>query len=139
METINTGFWVRVEDDKITAVWDTMPPIHVESGWREAIEVMPDCTLNREYRTDHYFDLSTTPIKIVYNKASLTPEDRKGGLVSAANQAFQQVVQDETRKQTDEFPETQYDAAVVEAARLVFEARRYAISAAVTHEDLDAL
>ena len=139
METINTGLWVRVADDKVIAVWDTIPPMQTESGWREAIEVMPDCAPGREYRTDHYFDLSVNPVRIVYNKASLTPEDRKGGLIAAANQAFQQVVQGEIKKQTDEFPETQYDAAVVDAARVVFEARRHAINAAVTHEDVDAL
>jgi hypothetical protein len=38
-----------------------------------------------------------------------------------------------------QYPETQYDAAVVDAARIVFEARMDAIAAATTHEDVDAL
>jgi hypothetical protein len=45
----------------------------------------------------------------------------------------------EIAKETDQWPETQYDAAVVEAARVVYEARRVEIEAAVTHEDVDAL
>jgi hypothetical protein len=42
-------------------------------------------------------------------------------------------------KETDQYPETQYDAAVVDAARIVFEARMDEIAAATTHEDVDAL
>jgi hypothetical protein len=139
METINTGFWVRVVNGAVVAVWDTPPPIATQSGWREAIEVIPDITPNREYRTDHYFDLDSTPARIVWNKAQMSVDDRKNGLISEANRAFQEVVTAEVRKQTDEYPETQYDAAVVEAARAVFEARRDAIALAVTHEDVDAL
>jgi hypothetical protein len=37
------------------------------------------------------------------------------------------------------YPETRYDAAVVDAARLVFEARMDAIASATTHEAVDAL
>jgi hypothetical protein len=43
------------------------------------------------------------------------------------------------RKEVDEFPSTQYDAAVVDAARVAFEARMTAIATATTHEDVDAL
>jgi hypothetical protein len=49
------------------------------------------------------------------------------------------VVDAEVAKETDQWPETQYDAAVVEAARAVFEARMTEIDAATTHEAVDAL
>ena len=49
------------------------------------------------------------------------------------------VVDAEIAKETDAYPETQYDPAVVDAARAVFEARMDAIVAATTHEDVDAL
>lgn len=139
METINTGFWVRVSNGAVVAVWDTTPPIATQAGWREAVEVIPDIIPNREYRTDHYFDLDSTPARIVWNKAQLSVEDRKNGLIAEANRAFQEVVTAEMRKETDEYPNTRYDAAVVDAARAVFEARRNAIAAAVTHADVDAL
>jgi hypothetical protein len=47
-------------------------------------------------------------------------------------------MQKSPRKPTS-IPETQYDAAVVDAARVVFEARMDAIAAATTHEAVDAL
>ena len=53
--------------------------------------------------------------------------------------AFKAVVDAEIAKETDQYPETQYDPAVVDAARAVFEARMDAIAAATTHEDVDAL
>jgi hypothetical protein len=49
------------------------------------------------------------------------------------------VVDAEVAKETDAYPETQYDAAVVDAARIVFEARMDEIAAATTHEAVDAL
>lgn len=134
-----TGFWVRVQDDKVVAVWDTVPPFQSEAGWREAVDVAPELVAGREYITGHHFDLTATPAQIIWNKAELSVDDRKGGLVGQANGEFQQVVQGEIKKQTDEYPDTKYDAAVVEAARVVFEARRDAITAATTHEAVDAL
>jgi len=43
------------------------------------------------------------------------------------------------RKEVDEFPTTQYDAAVVDAARVEFETKTTALAAITTHEELDAL
>ena len=137
--TINTGFWVKIEGDKVVQVWDTEPPYQTEPGWKQAIEIKPDVVPNREYITDHYFDITAVPVEIIWNKAELDVESRKSGLVSKANFEFQQIVQAEIRKQTDEFPETQYDAEVVEAARIVFETARNAIVAATTHKAVDAL
>lgn len=137
--TVNTGFWVKLENDTVVQVWDTEPPYQTEPGWRQAVEIKPDIVVNREYITDHYFDLTKTPVEIIWNKAELDIESRKAGLVSKANFEFQQIVQAEIRKQTDEFPETQYDAEVVEAARIVFETARNAIAAATTHKAVDAL
>jgi hypothetical protein len=53
--------------------------------------------------------------------------------------AFQQVVSEEVRKEVDEFPSTQYDAAVVDTARVDFEAKMTALAAITTHDELDAL
>lgn len=94
---------------------------------------------NREIITTHVFDIDKTPAEIVWGKRELEVEERKDALRGGAKQKFQAVVQEEMRKEVDEYPETQYDQAVVDAARVEFEARMDAISAAVTHEDVDAL
>jgi hypothetical protein len=136
------GFWIRVKNGQVTDVWDYRPSddkLAKEPGWREAVEVMPDLVPNREMVTTHHFDIDVTPAQIVWGKRAIEVEERKDGLRAAAKAAFKAVVDAEVAKETDQYPETQYDAAVVDAARAVFEARMDAIAAATTHEDVDAL
>jgi hypothetical protein len=130
--------FVRIINNEVKQVWDTQPPAG-ESGWKSAIEVRPTIIPNRQYYTGHTFDLSKDPVEIVYGVEDISVEGRKDALKNLAKSEFQKVVQEETRKQTDEYPETQYDAAVVEAARLAFEARFAQIDAVTTHDELDAL
>ena len=123
-------------------VWDYAPDASrraAESGWREAVEVKPDLVDNREIITTHSFDLDADPAQIVWGKRELTVDERKGALIGQAKAEFQQVVEAEMRKEVDEFPHTQYDAAVVDAARVAFEARMTAIATATTHDEVDAL
>ena len=131
-------FFVKIENNEVTQCWDTQPP-RGESGWKSAIEVRPALTPNRQQYTAHTFDITKDPVEIVWGVVGITAEDRKGGMRSQAAVAFQQVVQEEMRKEVDDFPETQYNAATVDAARVAFETRVTAINAATTHDELDAL
>jgi hypothetical protein len=131
-----------VKNGQVTDVWDYRPSddkLAKEPGWREAVEVMPDLVPHREMVTTHHFDIDVTPAQIVWGKRAIEVEERKDGLRSAAKAAFKAVVDAEVAKETDQYPETQYDQQVVDAARLDFELRMDAIAAATTHEDVDAL
>jgi hypothetical protein len=131
-----------VKNGQVTDVWDYRPSddkLAKEPGWREAVEVMPDLVPNREMVTTHHFDIDVTPAQIVWGKRAIEVEERKDGLRGNAKAEFKRVVDAEIAKETDQYPETQYDAAVVDAARAVFEARMDAIALAETHEDVDAL
>lgn len=130
--------FVKIVNNEVTQCWDTQPPAG-ESGWKSAIEVRPPIVEGRQFYTGHTFDITKDPVEIVYGVEDISVEGRKDALKSLAKADFQRVVQEETRKQTDEYPETQYDAAVVEAARQVFEARFAEIDACTTHDELDAL
>lgn len=130
--------FVKIVNNEVTQCWDTQPPAG-ESGWKSAIEVRPALTPHRQMYTAHHFDITKDPVEIVWGVQDISPEDRKGGMRSQAAAAFQQVVQEEMRKEVDEFPETRYDAAVVDAARVAFENKVTAINACTTHEQLDAL
>jgi hypothetical protein len=126
----------------VSDVWDYKPSdekLAAEPGWREAVEIMPDLVPNREMVTTHHFDIDAEPAQIVWGKRAIEVEERKNGLRGSAKTAFKAVVDAEVAKETDQYPETQYDQAVVNAARLVFESRMDAISLATTHEDVDAL
>ena len=131
-----------MKNGQVTDVWDYRPSddkLAKEPGWREAVEVMPDLVPNREMVTTHHFDIDVTPAQIVWGKRAVEVEERKDGLRAQAKAAFKAVVDAEIAKETDQYPETRYDPAVVDAARVVFEDRMDAIAAAATHEDVDAL
>jgi hypothetical protein len=126
----------------VSDVWDYKPSddkLTAEPGWREAVEVMPDLVPNREIVTTHHFNIDVTPAQIVWNKRAVEIEERKSALREQAKAVFREVVDAELAKETDQYPETQYDAAVVDAARVAFEDRMDAIAAAITHEDVDVL
>ena len=137
-----TGYWIRVKNGQVKDVWDYKPSddkLASESGWREAVEVLPDLVANREIMTTHQINIDVEPAEIVWSKRELEVDERKDTLRIDAKFVFQRVVQAEVAKETDQYPETQYDAAAVDAARAVFEARMDAIMVATTHEDVDAL
>jgi hypothetical protein len=129
---------IKIVNGEVKEVWDSPPP-EGQEGWTTAIEVRPELIPHRQMYTSHSFDLTKDPVEIVWGVVDITAEDRKGGLRSQAAAAFQQVVQEEMRKEVDDFPETQYNAATVDAARIAFETRVTAINAATTHDELDAL
>ena len=131
-----------MKNGQVTDVWDYKPSadkLAKEAGWREAVEIMPDLLPNREMITTHHIDIDVEPAQIVWGKRAIEVDERKDGLRSQAKAAFKTVVDAEIAKETDAYPETQYDPAVVDAARIVFEARMDAIAAATTHEAVDAL
>jgi hypothetical protein len=137
-----TGYWIRVKNGQVKDVWDYKPSadkLASEPGWREAVEVMPDLVANREMVTAHHFNIDVEPAQIVWGKRDIEVDERKDGLRGSAKAEFKAVVDAEVAKETDQYPETQYDAAVVDAARVVFEARMDEIAAATTHEAVDAL
>jgi hypothetical protein len=142
MVTRTTGFWIREQNGAVTECWDVRPndtKMATEPGWREAVEVKPDVTPNREYITTHSFDLSTTPAEIVWAKTSLTVEDRRGGMLGNAKSKLQQVVQEQLLLEMSSDPAEEFDPAAVTAVKAEIATRVAAINAAVTHEDLDAL
>jgi hypothetical protein len=137
-----TGYWIRVKNGQVKDVWDYKPSadkLASEPGWREAVEVHPDIVPNREIYTTHHFNIDAEPAQIVWGKRDIEVDERKDGLRAQAKAEFKVVVDAEVAKETDQYPETQYDAAVVDAARVVFEARMDEIAAATTHEAVDAL
>lgn len=139
MPTTKTGYWIRVQDGKVTQVWDTKPPVETETGWKEAIEIFPDVTPNREYISHHTIDADKTPAEIIWHKVALTVDDRKGGMIGAAKGEFQRVVNEQAQLQVNDNPNEVYDSSVVDAAKTAMESKIAAVNAAVTHEDLDAL
>lgn len=132
------SLFVQVVNEEVKQVWDTQPPAG-EEGWKSAVEVKPDLTAERQVYDGHTFDISVDPVQIVYAVRDITVDERKGSLIGQAQATYRQAVEAEIKKEIDEFPSTQYDAAAVAAAQDTYEARVTAVNAATTHDEVDAL
>ena len=126
---------VKVENLKVTQVWDTTPP-EGEAGWKAAVEVKPAITANRQAYDGHTFDVSVDPVQIVYAVRDITVDDRKGSLIGAAKGTYSQVANEQSRLEADD---ASGDTSAVSTAKDVKDASIVAINACTTHEELDAL
>jgi hypothetical protein len=130
-----------VHGGKVTDVWDYEPPAEkkaTQGGWREAVEVFPDVTENREIMTTHVIDIDKSPAEIVWSKRELTVGERKSGLIGQANAEFKAVVDAQLAIEMAE-DDASGDLDAVAAAKAVKDARIATINAATTHEEVDAL
>jgi hypothetical protein len=123
---------VRIQNNEVVQCWDTLPPAN-EDGWKDAIEVRPAIIANRQGYTAHVFDITKTPVEIVYGTFDITVDERKSGMISNASFAFQQVLQEQARDPL------KYDPAAVAVAQAAVAPRVVAIETATTHDELDAL
>jgi len=130
-----------VHGGKVTDVWDYEPPAEkkaTEGGWREAVEIFPDVTENREIMTTHVIDIDKSPAEIVWSKRELAVDERKSGLIGQANAEFKAVVDAQLAIEMAE-DDASGDLDAVAAAKAVKDARIATINAATTHEEVDAL
>ena len=119
--------WVKVSNDVVVQCWDTPPPAGDE-GWREAIEVRPAVTAYHEVYGQHYFDLTKTPVEIVWPVEAVLIEDRKADML-----AYAKLLSEKGEPGTSE---ADFDPV---AAQALYATRVAAIEAAQTHDDLDAV
>lgn len=126
-------FYVKVENNTVTQCWDTTPPANEAGLWREAIEVRPEIIPHRQGYTQHTFDLTKTPVEIVWGVYDIEVDDRKAGMKANASFGYQQEMQ---RQMSDP---AAYDPAALQAAKDAVVPKIAAIEAATTHDELDAL
>jgi hypothetical protein len=117
--------WVKVSDDVVVQCWDTPPPVG-EEGWRDAIEVRPPVRAYREVYGQHHFDLTKTPVEIVWPIETISIEDRKADALRYAEFL--------SKKGEPGTAEADFDPV---AAQALYATRIAAIEAADTHDDLD--
>jgi hypothetical protein len=128
--------WVKVVEGVVVKCWDTPPPEN-DDGWREAIEVRPAVTNGREVYGEHSFDLTKTPVEIVWPVVAVSVEERKEHLRAVARANFSETVNEQVRRELSSKPDESYDPVIVNHAGDVRQAALAAIEAAATHDDLD--
>jgi len=128
------ALYVQVVNNEVKQVWDTPPAEGVgNAGWKNAVEVRPTITPNRQGYTAHTFDLTTDPVQIVYGTFDIPVADRQKGMIANANFEVSQLLQGMARD-----PST-FNADTIHTAQADAATKIAAIEAATTHDQLDAI
>jgi hypothetical protein len=123
---------VQVINGEVKQCWDTPPPAG-EPGWVPAIEVTPPIIPHRQMYSAHRFDVSKNPVEIIYDIIDISVDDRKNGMISAANMEFQMELQKQAMNPSS------YDPDKLQTIKNSVAPKIAAIEAALTHDELDAL
>lgn len=126
------ALYVKVIDGTVTQVWDTTPP-EGEQGWREAVEVRAPLQQGRQAYTAHRYDLTTTPVQIIWDTYEITVDQRKNDMKLNADFPYIRM-----QREMEMNPQS-HTAEELETARTTAETKKAAIDAATTHDQLDAL
>ena len=128
------SLFIRVENDKVTQVWDTPPPAG-ESGWGPAIEVRPPIIPHRQGYTAHTFDITKNPMEIVYGTFDISVDSRKSNMKQRAMMPYNMMNQ-QGRARPGQPVSDPVKLAELKAAG---EAKQVLIEACTTHDELDKL
>ena len=126
------ALYVQVIDGEVKQVWDTTPP-EGQEGWREAVEVRAPLQPGRQAYTAHRYDLTTTPVQIIWDTYEITVEQRKNDMKLNAEFTYMRM-----QREAELDPQS-HTAEELATARTTADARKAAVEAATTHDDLDAL
>jgi len=128
------ALYVQVVNNEVKQCIDTVPAEGVgNAGWKNAVEVRPAITANRQGYTAHTFDLTKDPVEIVYGTFDIPVADRQAGMIANANFEVSQLLQGMSRD-----PST-FNASKVSSAQAAAATKIAAIQAATTHDQLDAI
>ena len=125
---------IRVENDQVVECLDYLPQ-NATGDWRIAVEVEPSIIKGRQIRGSHSFDLTKSPVEIVWSVIDLTIDDRKEELQQRLNLDSYDIVHSELIK---EFSGQNSEFELVQAAIVAYRTKRVEIAALTTHEEIDA-
>lgn len=125
---------IRVENNQVVQCLDYLPE-NATGDWRIAIEVEPSLIEGRQIRGSHTFDLTKSPVEIVWSVIDLTVDDRKQDLLQRLNSESYEIVHGELIK---EFEGQDSEFTLVQAAISAYRAKRTEILALSTHDEIDA-
>jgi hypothetical protein len=89
--------WVQVENNAVVECLDYNP--QREGDWREAVHAPTNLITNRQVLDGHWFDISKTPVEIVWNIKDLTLDDRKQSVLQQVTYPMFHSVENELQKE----------------------------------------
>jgi hypothetical protein len=133
-----SNYWVRVENNTVVECLGYNP--QREGDWREAIDVPPVITANRQITDGHWFDLSKTPVEIRWNVKDVSVEDRRQQILQHCISPLLQEVQEEIGKEqncSNCDPNAGCCTSTVTEKLNAVKTKRAEILALSTHEEID--
>lgn len=128
-------------DDEVLQVWDYSPSEaqkETESGWQEAIEIIPDTVFEREAVTTYTVNTNTTPVEIVWSKRSIPVEERIVGKIAELNIKLKNFVDGQMLTEIDE-TDNSIDLDAVSAQKALKDTRVAQLKTATTHDEVEAI
>jgi hypothetical protein len=113
---------------------DEVPEGAMNTGdWRDAVEVQPQLITGKQITDGHWFDLTKTPVEIIWNVKDLSVEDRKPPLLHAIDQKYKQQLTDVVNTADDPAESTQaFLQAMIDK-----QADKAVVTALATHQQID--
>jgi hypothetical protein len=125
--------YVRVENEHVVECLDYLPD-GASGDWRQAVDVVPELLPGRQVMGTHHFDISKSPVEIVWSVLDISVEDRKKDLMSNLNSKSFNLVYEELIK---EFNGQLSNLAYVQASIEVYREKKAEINALQTHDEID--
>jgi hypothetical protein len=101
--------------------------------WHDAVEIQPELVVGKQITDGHWFDLTKTPVEILWNVKDLSVEDRKQPLLYAIDQKYKQELTDVVNTADDPAESTQ---AFLQALTDK-QADKAVVTALTTHQQID--
>ena len=127
---------IRIENNSVVECMnaDEVPEGAMNTGdWRDAVEVQPELVAGKQITDGHWFDLTKTPVEILWTVKDLSVEDRKQPLLYAVDQKYKQQLTDVVNTADDTAESTQaFLQAMIDK-----QADKAVVTALTTHQQID--
>ena len=127
---------IRIENNSVVECMnaDEVPEGAMNIGdWHDAVEIQPELVVGKQITDGHWFDLTKTPVEILWNVKDLSVEDRKQPLLYAIDQKYKQELTDVVDTADDPAESTQ---AFLQALTNK-QADKAVVTALTTHQQID--
>ena len=131
------NYWVRVENGEVVECLNHNP--NREGDWREAVDVPANPIPNRQIVEGHHFDITKTPVEVVWGVKDLSVDDRKETLLLEITQAERQAIRQEVEKEMTCSCSSDAECCIDTLTQSIASLRqkREQIVALTTHEEVD--
>jgi hypothetical protein len=127
--------YVRVENDQVIECLDYLPE-NAQGDWREAIDIIPSLIAFKQIQGPHTFDISKTPVEIVWSVIDLNLNERKETIINTVTSSLQNELNKQLNKNLSD-PNQNINFQLIESLVNQIRSKKFEIDAIQTHEEMD--